>query len=149
MAGLYRVVDAGSLVAVEKQAGGVSPVTSPPTLRWAVVLLAVETLVVVGLTAFLVYEDLAGAAQNQGLATFITWYAGGYAVGFAVATWGLWQRQRWSRTPALVLNLFGIPIGWFMLQEGLWWAGPPIIGYVLVVCWLLLVAPTREALGIH
>ncbi|MGH3713293.1 MAG: hypothetical protein ACRDT4_07525 [Micromonosporaceae bacterium] len=122
---------------------------SPVTLKWAVGLLSLETLVVFGLTGFLVYEDFAGAAQNQGLATFITWYAGAYAVAFAVATWGLARRQRWSRTPALVLNLFLVPIGWFMIQEGLWWAGVPIIGYALVVSWLLVVAPTREALGIH
>lgn len=123
--------------------------SSPATLKWAVGLLSVETLAVIGLTIFLVYEDLAGAAQNQGLATFMTWYAGAYAIGFAVATWGLARRKRWSRTPALVLNLFLVPIGWFMLQEGLWWAGIPLIGYALLVAWLLLVAPTREALGIH
>lgn len=123
--------------------------SSPVTLKWAVGLLAVETLVVIGLTVFLVYENVVGAARNQGLATFMTWYAGAYALGFAVATVGLALRKRWSRTPALVLNLFLVPVGWFMLQEGLWWAGLPLIGYALVVSWLLLVAPTREALGIH
>ncbi|MGH3647811.1 MAG: hypothetical protein ACRDTM_11640 [Micromonosporaceae bacterium] len=145
MAGLYRFPGTGSLVAVVDESGRVLPVT----LKWAVALLALETLVVVGLTVFLGYEDLVGAAENQGLATFMTWYAGAYAAGFAVATWGLARRKRWSRTPALVLNLFLVPVGWFMIQEGLWWAGVPIIGYALLVAWLLLVAPTREALGIH
>ncbi len=121
---------------------------APVTLKWAVALLAVETLVVAGATAFLLYEGLVGAARNQGLATFMTWYAGAYAVGFAVATWGLARRSRWARTPALVLNLFLMPTGWFMIQEGLWWAGVPVIGYAFVVSWLLIVEPTRRALGI-
>jgi hypothetical protein len=122
---------------------------APVTLKWAVWLLALETVVVVAATGYLLYEDLTGTAQNQGLATFMTWYTGAYAVGFALATWGLVRRSRWARTPALVLNLFGVPIGYYMVQEGLWWLGLPVIGYSLVVAWLLVAAPTREALGIH
>lgn len=122
---------------------------APVTLKWAVALLSLETVAVAAATVLLVYEDLAGAARNQGLATFMTWYTGVYAVGFGLATWGLARRSRWARTPALVLNLFLVPVGWFMVQEGLWWGGVPLIGYALLVAWLLLVEPTREALGIH
>jgi hypothetical protein len=118
------------------------------TLKWAVALLSVETLAVAAVTVFFWYEDVAGATQNQGLATFMTWYAGFYTLGFAAATWGLVRRSRWARTPALVLNLFLVPVGWFMIQEGLW-AGVPVIGYALLVGWLLIAEPTREALGIH
>ncbi|HEX6074888.1 MAG TPA: hypothetical protein VFZ32_06455 [Micromonosporaceae bacterium] len=122
---------------------------APVTLSWAVWLLAMETAVVIVATGFMVYEDLAGTAANQGLATFVTWYAAAYAAGFALATWGLYRRSRWARTPALVLNLFLVPIGYFMTQADLWWLGLPIIGYSLVVGYLLVAAPTREALGIH
>lgn len=122
---------------------------APVTLRWAVWLLALETAVVVAITGFMVYGDLTGAAGNQGLATFMTWYAGAYAVGFGFATYGLHRRSRWARTPALVLNLFLVPIGFFMTQAGLWWLGVPVIGYSLLVGYLLVAAPTREALGIH
>lgn len=118
------------------------------TLRWAVWLLAIETAVVLAATVFLAYEDVAGSAQNQGLATFMTWYTAAYAAGFSVATWGLFRRSRWARTPALVLNLFLVPIGYYMLQEGLW-LGLPVIGYAVVVAYLLVAAPTRESLGIH
>ena len=121
----------------------------PVTLRWAVGLLAVETAVVITAFGYLLYQDLAGTAQNQGLANFITWYTGAYAIAFLAATIGVALRNRWARTPALVLNLFGVPIGWFMLQEGLWWLGLPIIGYSLLVAWLLVAAPSREAFGIH
>ena len=122
---------------------------APVTLKWAVGLLALETAVVVAVTGFMVYGDLTGAAGNQGLATFMTWYAGSYAVGFGLATWGLHRRSRWARTPGLVLNLFLIPIGYFMIQAGLWWLGLPIIGYSLAVGYLLVAPPTREALGIY
>lgn len=122
---------------------------APVTLRWAVGLLGLETAIVVAATGYLVYTDLVGAAQNQGLATFVTWYAGAYAVGFGFATWGLARRRRWARTPALVLNLFGVPIGWFMVQGGQWWLGLPVMGYSVLVAYLLVAAPTREALGIH
>jgi hypothetical protein len=121
----------------------------PVTLTWAVWLLALETVVVVAATGFMVYGDLTGAAGNQGLATFLTWYAASYAVGFGLATWGLHRRSRWARTPALVLNLFLVPIGYFMTQAGLWWLGLPVIGYSLAVGYLLVALPTREALGIH
>jgi hypothetical protein len=112
-------------------------------------LLALETAVVVGATGFMVYGDLTGAAGNQGLAMFMTWYAAGYAAGFGLATYGLYRRSRWARTPALVLNLFLVPVGFFMTEAGLWWLGVPVIGYSLLVGYLLVAAPTREALGIH
>ena len=79
----------------------------------------------------------------------MTWYASAYAVGFGSATYGLYRHSRWARTPALVLNLFLLPIGFFMTQAGLWWLGVPVIGYSLLVGYLLVAAPTREALGIH
>jgi hypothetical protein len=122
---------------------------APVTLKWAVWLLALETVAVAAATGYLLYENLAGAAQNRGLATFMTWYTGAYAVGFGLATWGLVRRSRWARTPALVLNLFGLPIGYYMIEAGLWWLGLLVIGYSLLVAWLLVAAPTREALGIH
>lgn len=122
---------------------------APLTLKWAVRLLGFETVAVVAAAAYEAYETLAGGASNPGLATFVTWYAIAYGIGFGVATWGLARRQRWSRTPALVLNLFLLPIGYFMTQEALWWLGLPIIAYALVVAWLLVSRPTREALGIY
>ncbi|MQA24805.1 MAG: DUF2127 domain-containing protein [Micromonosporaceae bacterium] len=130
---------------MSEQAEDVSPVT----LRWAIGLFVAETAAVVAMTGFLVYESVAGAVANQGLATFITWYTAAYAAAFCVTAWGLSRRKRWSRTPALVLNLFLIPIGYYMTQGGLWWLGLPLIGYALVVAWLLIAEPTREALGIH
>jgi hypothetical protein len=134
---------------VSDRADDVAPVTAPVTLRWAVGLFLAETLAVVGATAFLVYENLAGAASNRGLGTFIMWYTAGYAAAFCVTAWGLARRARWSRTPALVLNLFLLPIGYYMTVGGLWWLGLPLIGYALLVAYLLVAEPTRRALGIH
>ena len=144
-----RTVPGRRVSGVSERADDVAPVTAPVTLKWAVGLVVAETLAVVATTAFLVYENLVGAASNRGLGTFIMWYAAAYAAAFCVTAWGLARRRRWSRTPALVLNLFLLPIGYYMTLGGLWWLGLPLIGYALLVAWLLVTGPTREVLGIH
>lgn len=118
------------------------------TVRWATRLLFVEAAAVSAAALFLLYEDITTTGYNTKLAIFITGYTAAYAVAFIVAAVALARRKRWSRGPALVLNLFLLPIGYFMVMGGLWWLGVILIAYGLAVGVLLATPSTADALGI-
>lgn len=121
---------------------------SSVTVEWATRLLFVEAAAVTAAALFLVYEDLTATGYNPQLAAFITGYTSAYAVAFIAAAIALAKRKRWSRGPALVLNLFLLPIGFFMILGGLWWLGVILMAYGLVVAVLLATPSTADALGI-
>lgn len=118
------------------------------TVEWATRLLFLEAAAVTAAALFLVYEDLTTTGYNPKLAIFITAYTSAYAVAFIVAAVALARRSRWSRGPALVLNLFLLPIGFFMVLGGLWWLGVILIAYGAVVAVLLSTRSTADTLGI-
>jgi uncharacterized membrane protein (DUF2068 family) len=136
----------GNLARVTEPTGA-SPGAS--TLRWAVVLLAVETLGVAVVSAFLVYEDVTARATNPGNAWSITGFALAVAILMAVVCWALSRRRSWARGPAIVLEMMLLPIGYYMIRGGLAWIGVPVLLLGLFGAGLLLAPATREALGIR
>ncbi|WP_459185587.1 hypothetical protein [Streptomyces sp.] len=66
------------------------------------------------------------------------------------AAYGLWHARRWSRGPALIIQLVALPVAWTMSQSG----GPMIaagaaLGAAAVAELVLLVHPAAtDALGI-
>jgi len=67
------------------------------------------------------------------------------------AAYGLHKARRWSRGPALIMQLLSLPIAWAMLGSG----GPVVpggiaLGVLAVTGLVLLVHPaTSDALGIR
>jgi hypothetical protein len=47
-------------------------------------------------------------------------------VAIAALGRGVARRQRWSRSPVLVIELICLPIGYTVVQNGKWWAGIPL-----------------------
>ncbi|MET7705315.1 hypothetical protein [Micromonospora sp. NPDC005413] len=119
----------------------------PVTLRWAVRLLWAEAAVVGLIAIWLVWADLTATTTDLLSALLITVFA----IGAAVVLWALGRallrRQAGARSPAIVLQLMLLPIGWFMIQAGLVWLGVPLMALGLGVGWLLVSPPTTRALG--
>jgi hypothetical protein len=119
----------------------------PPTLRWAVRLLAVEAAGVGLLAAFLLYRDLSGGATDLRGALGVTAYATLTAAALAGLAVALSRRKARGRAPAIVLQLLAIALASFMIQGGLAWLGVPVTLLGLLVAVLLLVPATTAALS--
>jgi hypothetical protein len=71
----------------------------------------------------------------------------GAALLFVLAR-ALAHRRGGARGPAIVLQLMLLPIGYFMIQGGLAWAGVPVIAIAVAVGALLVTPTSTEALGL-
>jgi hypothetical protein len=63
---------------------------------------------------------------------------------------GLLLRRRWSRGPALIMQILAVPVAWTLVSTGgLWIAAGAVLGAMALAVLVLLVNPTAtEALGI-
>lgn len=119
----------------------------PASLRWAVWLLAAQSIALAALVAFLVYEDLAAPAGSMGGAVAVTVFAALMAGALGLLAWALGRRHGWARGPAVVLQLLILPIGYSMMTSGMAWLGVPVIAAGLAGAAALLSSTTRAALG--
>ena len=89
---------------------------SPPTLRVAAVVQAAESVLVLVATVLAGVDAAAGQSYhvNSGIALTIIGVAAVAALGFVAA--GLARARRWSRTPALLTQLFAGIVGIYLLQ---------------------------------
>ncbi|MGN9906434.1 hypothetical protein ACTMTJ_02675 [Phytohabitans sp. LJ34] len=120
----------------------------PGTLRWAVWLLVGEAAAVALVAAYLVYEDLTGTANDMVVALMVTLFAAAGAAALFLLARALGNRRAGARGPAIVLQLMLLPIGYFMIQGGLAWAGVPIIVIAVAVGTLLVTPSSTKALGL-
>ena len=121
----------------------------PPTLRWAVGLLAGEAVVVAALTGFVIYKDLTATVAVWRDAMIVTGFAATCAILLGLLAWMLARRRGWARGPAVVLQLMLLPVGWYMVSGGLAWLGVPVFLLGLVGAGLLVAPATRTALGVE
>lgn len=121
---------------------------APGSLRWAVRLLRGEAVALGLLAAYLLVRELTTTVADLTSALLLT----AFVVGAAAALWGLSvalvRRKPAARAPAIVLQLMLLPIGYYMVQGGLAWLGLPLAALGLLVCGLLVSAPTNRALGL-
>jgi hypothetical protein len=89
---------------------------SPPTLRAAAVVQAAESVLVLVATVLAGMDTAAGQSYhaNSGIALTVIGVAAVAALGFVAA--GLARARRWSRTPALLTQLFAGIVGIYLLQ---------------------------------
>jgi hypothetical protein len=71
----------------------------------------------------------------------------GTALLLALVARGLLRVRRWSRTPALLTQLFTGIIGIYLVQGGRYWLGGPAIALAVAGFVLLLVPPSIRALA--
>ena len=126
----------------------VPPTHNPATLAWAVRLLYLECGGLAALTAYLVVLDLTGGALHVAMAAALTVLAALAAVSVFFVARGLGRRARGARGPAIVVQLFTIAAGGFLLQTGPAWLGLVLMALGLVVGLLIVLPASTRALGI-
>ncbi len=89
---------------------------SPPTLRAAAVVQAAESALILLATVLAGVDAAAGRSYhvNSGIALTIIGVGAVAALGLVAA--GLARARRWSRTPALLTQLFAGIVGIYLLQ---------------------------------
>jgi hypothetical protein len=119
----------------------------PATLRWAIVLLAVQAVGLVGLVALLIYADVRSTSTSASGAVGLTVFAVLIAALFGLFVWALSGRRAWARGPAIVLELLLLPVGYSLVTSGLAVIGIPVLLLAGGTAALLLAPATRAALG--
>jgi hypothetical protein len=120
---------------------------SPASLRIAAVVQAAESAVVLVATVLAAIDTAAGRSyhQNSGIALTVIGVAAAAALALVAA--GLVRARRWSRTPALLTQLFFGIVGIYLLQgRRLDWG---VVSVVLAVAGFaaVLAPPSLRALA--
>jgi hypothetical protein len=89
---------------------------SPPALRVAALVQAAEALVVLAATVLSGIDTAAGRSYEVASGIALTVIGAGCAVVLALVATGIAKARRWSRTPALLTQLFVGIVGIYLLE---------------------------------
>jgi len=120
---------------------------SPATLRAAAVVQAAEAALVLAATVLAGVDTAAGRSYQMGSGIALTVIGAASAAALAMVAVGLARARRWSRTPALLTQLFVGIVGIYLLQASrLDWG---VLSVVLAVVGFaaLLSPPSLRALA--
>src|SRR5215475_962021 len=119
---------------------------SPGTLRSAAVVQAVESAVVLAGAVLAGVDTAAGRSYQTGSGIALTAIGVASAAALALVARGLARARRWSRTPALLTQLFFGIVGIYLLQgHRLDW-GVPVVVLAVAGLAALLAPPSLRAL---
>ena len=107
---------------------------------------AVESAGVLVAAVFAGIDALQGKAYQNSSGIALTIIGIGTAVALALVAAGLARVRRWSRTPALLTQLFTGIIGIYLVQGDRFWLGGPALALAVTGFALLLVPPSLRAL---
>ena len=128
--------------------GTQSPVSDMRTLRWAVVLLAVEAAAIGVLAVYVGWQAATAKSASTATAIATPLITALFAFVLGMLSYSLWALRAWARGPAIVLEILLIPIGYTMVTGGLTWVGVPIMVIGVLGAGLLIAPSTRTALGV-
>ncbi|GAA4592715.1 hypothetical protein GCM10023107_24410 [Actinoplanes octamycinicus] len=128
---------------------GEKPVsTAAASLDWGVRLLYLQSVGLAGLTAYLVVLDLTSAGADIGVAASLTVLAALAAVVVFLIARALGRRRVRARGPAVVVQLFTLATGGFLVQVGPLWLGVTLLVLAAVTAVLVLLPASSRALGV-
>jgi hypothetical protein len=119
---------------------------SPATLRAAAVVQAVESAVVLAAAVLAGIDTAAGRSYQQGSGIALTVIGVASAAVLALVAAGLARVRRWSRTPALLTQLFFGIVGIYLLQAHRLEWGVPLLVLAAAGLAALLAPPSLRAL---
>ena len=120
----------------------------PATLRGAIGLLLLEAAGLAVLTAYLVVRLLTAENVHVGVAVALIVLAALGAAAVAVVARSLSRRTSGARGPAIVVQLFVIASGGFLVQTGPAWLGWLLIVLGLLTGLLIVLPASTRALGV-
>jgi hypothetical protein len=121
---------------------------TPATLVWAVRLLVAEAAALVVLTAYLLVLDFTADTASLAVAVALTGFTAVGAAAVLLVARALARRSSHARGPAIVVQLFLIAAGGFVLQTGTAWIGALMMIVGIGVGTLCVLPPTTRALGL-
>ena len=128
--------------------GEKSVVDKPATLVWAIRLLYLECAGLAALTAYLLVLDLTSGDLQVGVAAALTVLAALAAVSVYFVARGLGRRAAGARGPAIVVQLFVIATGGFLIQVHPLWLGVVLMALGVLTGLLIVLPPSTRALGV-
>jgi hypothetical protein len=128
--------------------GEKSVVDKPATLVWAVRLLYLQCAGLAGLTIYLVVLDLTSDDLQVGPALGLTVLAALAAVSVYFVARALGRLAAGARGPAIVVQLFGIAAGGFLIQVHPLWLGLVLMALGVIIGLLIVLPPSTRALGV-
>lgn len=103
-------------------------VPSSGPMRVAAAVLGVEAVALLVVAVVVLSYLLLGHHPHDRLDA---WAVVGFAVAGAVAVGtvalGFWHRRRWSRAPAVLIQLLSVPVAVNTIGNGVWWVGVPLL----------------------
>jgi hypothetical protein len=119
---------------------------SPATLRAAAAVQAVESAVLLAATVLAGIDTAAGRSYQQASGIALTLIGAASAAALALVAAGLARARRWSRTPALLTQLFFGIVGIYLLQAPRLEWGVPLVVLAAAGLAALLAPPSLRAL---
>jgi hypothetical protein len=107
---------------------------------------AIESAAVLAAAVFAGIEAAQGKSYQSSSGIALTAIGAGTAVLLALVALGLARVRRWSRTPALLTQLFVGIIGIYLVQGHRYWLGGAALALPVAGLVLLLVPPSLRAL---
>lgn len=119
---------------------------NPPSLLGAAGVQAAETVLVVAATVLSGIDTATGQSYRVASGIALTAIGLGTAVLLAAVAGGLARARRWSRTPALLTQLFVGIVGIYLVQGARYEWGVPALVLAVAGFSTLLVPPSMRAL---
>ncbi|SNR29729.1 hypothetical protein SAMN06264365_101739 [Actinoplanes regularis] len=122
--------------------------TAAASLDWGVRLLYLQSVGLAGLTAYLVVLDLTSDGADVGVAASLTVMAALAAAAVFLVARALGRRKVRARGPAVVVQLFLLATGGFLVQVGPLWLGLVLLALAAITAVLVLLPASSRALGV-
>jgi hypothetical protein len=119
---------------------------SPPTLRGAALVQAAESAIVLAATILSGVDTVAGQSYQTNSGIALTAIGAVSVAALAAVAVGLAKARRWSRTPALLTQLFIGIVGIYLLQGHRFEWGVPSVTLAALGLAALLSPPSLRAL---
>ncbi|WP_062357952.1 hypothetical protein [Herbidospora yilanensis] len=118
----------------------------PFTILVAAAVVALEGLAALVMGGWVAYETLIGKAGDVMSSLVLAGFALAVGAGLVWVAWGILQLMRWSRGPAVVTQIFAVPLAISLIQAGQLAWGVPLIAAAAVILVTLLAPPSTHAL---
>jgi hypothetical protein len=118
----------------------------PLSVSLAAAVQAIESAGVLVAAVFAGIAAAQGKSYQSSSGIALTVIGAGTAIVLALVALGLARVRRWSRTPALLTQLFVGIVGIYLVQGHRYWLGGPALALSVAGLVLLLVPPSLRAL---